>query len=155
MRELYKLLYVLATGFPAFAPGHLRPREPDPMHHAPSRQPAQGVGVAPTFPTPKRLHAPRQGEPGTPPAAQSRGRESSTSEGNPPTPRRRHRHQEIDMHQNFHTQQHEAPLSIWIAAGIAALAYLTALHFATYATLTGTVAVVAAVSAVRWLRSSR
>jgi hypothetical protein len=70
-------------------------------------------------------------------------------------PRRRHRHQEIDMHQNLHTQQHEAPLSLWIAAGVAALAYLTALHFATYWTLSGTFAVAAAVSAVLWLRSNR
>lgn len=57
------------------------------------------------------------------------------------------------MHQNLHTQQHEAPLSLWIAAGVAALAYITALNFATYWALSGTVAVVAAVSAVRWLRS--
>jgi hypothetical protein len=59
------------------------------------------------------------------------------------------------MHQNLHTQQHEAPLSLWIAGGIAALAYITALHFATYWTAAGTLAVLAAVSAVRWLRSHR
>jgi hypothetical protein len=59
------------------------------------------------------------------------------------------------MQQQLHTQHHEAPLSLWIAGGIAALAYITALHFATYWTLSGTVAVVAAVSAVRWLRSNR
>jgi hypothetical protein len=51
--------------------------------------------------------------------------------------------------------QHEAPLSLWIAGGIAALAYITALHFATYWTAAGTLAVLAAVSAVRWLRSNR
>jgi len=51
--------------------------------------------------------------------------------------------------------QHEAPLSLWIAGGIAALAYITALHFATYWTAAGTLAVLAAVSAVRWLRSHR
>ena len=59
------------------------------------------------------------------------------------------------MHQNLHTQQHEAPLSLWIAGSVAALAYITALHFATYWTASGTLAVVAAISAVRWLRSSR
>lgn len=51
--------------------------------------------------------------------------------------------------------QHEAPLSLWIAAVVAALAYITALHFATYWTLSGTFSIAAAVSAVRWLRSSR
>lgn len=51
--------------------------------------------------------------------------------------------------------QHEAPLSLWIAGGIAALAYIFALNFATYWTLAGTFAVAAAVSAVRWLRSGR
>lgn len=58
------------------------------------------------------------------------------------------------MQQQLHTQ-HEAPLSLWIAAGVAALAYITALHFATYWTLAGTFAIAASVSAVRWLRSSR
>lgn len=51
--------------------------------------------------------------------------------------------------------QHGAPLSLWIAGGIAGLAYITALYFATYWTLAGTFAVAAAVSAVRWLRSNR
>ncbi len=58
--------------------------------------------------------------------------------------------------QHITNQQHTnnaAPPSLWIAAGIAALAYLTALHFATYWTIAGTLAVVAAVSSVRWLRS--
>lgn len=59
------------------------------------------------------------------------------------------------MQQQLHTQQHEAPLSLWVAGGIAALAYITALHFATYWTLAGTFAIAAAVSSVRWLRSSR
>lgn len=59
------------------------------------------------------------------------------------------------MQQNLHTQQHEAPLSLWIAGSITVLAYITALHFATYWTLAGTAAVAAAVGAVRWLRSSR
>ncbi len=137
----------------------------------------RGVQVAPTFPVPKRLRKPcplwrvvsinrgprasrdpiypsRPEGPtsGTPAAAQNRPHESSFYEGNPPTAPA-HRHQEIDMHQNLHTQQHEAPLSLWIAAGVAALAYITALNFATYWALSGTVAVVAAVSAVRWLRS--
>jgi hypothetical protein len=51
--------------------------------------------------------------------------------------------------------QHGAPLSLWIAGGIAAFAYVTALHFFTYATLSGTFAIAAAISAVRWLRSNR
>ncbi|CAZ88719.1 hypothetical protein [Thiomonas arsenitoxydans] len=51
--------------------------------------------------------------------------------------------------------QHEAPLSLWIAGGVAAIAYITALHFATYWTASGTLAFLAAVSAVRWLRSNR
>ncbi|MDE2268577.1 MAG: hypothetical protein KGL33_06135 [Betaproteobacteria bacterium] len=50
--------------------------------------------------------------------------------------------------------QHEAPPSLWIAGGIAALAYIFALNFATYWTIAGTCAVAAAISAVRWLRSN-
>ncbi len=57
--------------------------------------------------------------------------------------------------QQHHDVQHGAPLSLWIAAGIAGIAYITALHYATYWTCAATLAVAAAVSAVRWLRSNR
>ena len=59
--------------------------------------------------------------------------------------------------QHLSNQQHSsyAPMSLWIAGGIVGIVYITALHFATYWTASGTLAVLAAVSAVRWLRSSR
>ena len=61
------------------------------------------------------------------------------------------------MHQNLHTQQHSdlAPTSLWVAGGMAVLAYITALHFATYWTLTATLAILIPARFIAWLRSSR
>jgi hypothetical protein len=58
------------------------------------------------------------------------------------------------MHQNLHTQQQSdlAPTSLWIVGGIAGLAFVTALHFFPFITLTALAAVLIPVRVIAWLR---
>ncbi|WP_288060983.1 hypothetical protein [Thiomonas sp.] len=48
--------------------------------------------------------------------------------------------------------QHGAPASMWAAGGIAALTFLTALHFFPFVTLTAVAAVLIPARFITWLR---
>ncbi|OZB58968.1 MAG: hypothetical protein B7X31_13130 [Thiomonas sp. 13-66-29] len=57
---------------------------------------------------------------------------------------------------HIHTQQpQDLPAAAWAAIAAVGIAYVTALHFATYWTLAATAAVLIPARFIAWLRSSR
>ena len=61
----------------------------------------------------------------------------------------------MQQHHIHAQQQQDLPAAAWAGIAVAGIAYILALHFATYWTLAGTAAILIPARFIAWLRSSR